>query len=85
MNNITESENRAPWGLMTVLFLAGVVSAAQVGKIPGILPLLRTDLELSLFEASWIVSVLTVIGAASGVAIGAFADRILRDKKIEMV
>ena len=76
LNHITESEDRTPWGLVTVLLLAGVVSAFQVGKIPSMLPLLRTDLELSLFKASWIISVLTVIGATCGVAMGAFTDRI---------
>jgi len=76
LNDMTESEDRTPWGLVTVLLLAGVVTAFQVGKVPGTLPLLRSDLELSLFKASWIISIFPAIGAATGVVMGAFADRI---------
>jgi MFS family permease len=59
-----------------VLIGTGVVSAFQVGKVPGVLPVLRTDLQLTLFAASWVISMLNVIGALAGVLMGAFADRI---------
>lgn len=65
-----------PWRVIVLLIAAGVVSAFQVGKVPGVLPMLRADLELTLFGASWIISMLNVIGAAAGVMMGVFADRI---------
>ncbi len=65
-----------PWKVVVVLIGTGVVSSFQVGKVPGVLPVLRTDMQLTLFAASWVISMLNVIGALAGVLMGAFADRI---------
>lgn len=65
-----------PWRVVVLLIGAAVVSSFQVGKVPGVLPTLMTDLDLTLFEASWVISMLNVIGALTGVFMGAFADRI---------
>ncbi len=65
-----------PWTVVVVLIGTGVVSSFQVGKVPGVLPVLRTDMQFTLFAASWVISMLNVIGALVGVLMGAFADRI---------
>ena len=65
-----------PWRIIVLLIGAAVVSAFQVGKVPCALPLLRADLNLTLFEAGWVISMLNAIGALTGVFMGAFADRI---------
>ena len=65
-----------PWTVVVVLIGTGVVSSFQVGKVPGVLPVLSIDMELTLFAASLVISMLNVIGALAGVLMGAFADRI---------
>lgn len=65
-----------PWRIVVLLIATGVVCAFQVGKVPGVLPMLRSDLGLTLFGASWIISMLNVIGGVAGVLMGVFADRI---------
>lgn len=65
-----------PWTVVAVLIGTGVVSAFQVGKVPGVLPVLRNDMQFSLFASSWVISMLNVIGAITGILMGAFADRI---------
>ena len=71
-----KSEEVTPWRIVVLLIGTGVVSAFQVGKVPGVLPMLMTDLKLTLFMASWVIAILNVIGAAAGVFMGGFADRI---------
>ena len=71
-----ESEARTRWGIVVILICTGIVSSFQVGKIPGAIPILRENFGISLFAASWIISLLTIIGAAAGVVLGAFGDRI---------
>lgn len=65
-----------PWRVVLLLIGTGVVAAFQVGKVPGVLPMLRTDLHLTLFAASWVISMLNVIGALAGIVMGVVADRI---------
>jgi MFS family permease len=64
------------WGIVFLLMGTGVVSSFQIGKVPGVLPMLMTDLGLTLFVASWVIVVLNVIGAVAGVFMGGFADRV---------
>ena len=72
----TEPDDNIHWTVVTILICAGVVGAFQVGKIPGAIPIIRQEFGISLFTASWIISLITVIGATSGVVMGAFGDRI---------
>lgn len=65
---------RTDWGLVLLIFSAGVVAAFQVGKAPPSLPLLRADLKMSLFAAGWVISTYTLVGVVSGGLIGALAD-----------
>jgi MFS family permease len=55
---------RTRWGLVLLLITAGVIGAFQVGKAAIAVPVLREDLGLSLYSASWIVGALGILGAA---------------------
>lgn len=64
------------WWAVLVLVSCGAVVAFQVGKAPPSLPSLRTDLHLTLTQAGWTVSLLSVLAATCGVAIGLLAPSI---------
>ena len=70
------SEKATPWKIVLLLIGTGIAASFQVGKVPVALSMLRSDLGLTLFWASWVISVFSVIGAAAGVFMGGFADRI---------
>lgn len=55
--------------------LAGIVLALNIGKLPPALPVLRSELGLSLVQVSWMVSLFMVGPALIGVVAGSFADR----------
>lgn len=76
MEDIRNSNNITPWRIVIVLICTGIVSSFQVGKIPAALPVFRAEFVISLFIASLIISFLTIIGATTGVVMGAFGDRI---------
>jgi MFS family permease len=50
------------------------VAAFQVGKAPPVLPLLRTELGLSLVMAGWVLSATSILGAFTAPGIGAISD-----------
>jgi MFS family permease len=52
------------------LLAAGVVGAAQVGKSAAALPPLQVEYGLGLAAASWFVSVVSLLGAVGGAALG---------------
>jgi MFS family permease len=62
------------WGHVFLFFAAGVVAAFQTGKAPPVLPLLRTDLGLSLVMAGWVLSATSILGAFTAPAVGAVSD-----------
>ena len=82
MKKEPEPLTQTRWGLIFLLFGGGVVAAFQIGKVPPALPAIRTELGLSLFAASWLVSIFSILGASSGIFIGALADWIGRRKMI---
>jgi len=43
---------RSRWGVVMIAIAAGIVAAVQVGKVPPLITLFQTELELSLV-ASW--------------------------------
>ena len=51
------------------------MGAAQLGKLPGALPDIRADLDISLVTAGWIISTFVMIGAICSVAAGMTGDR----------
>jgi len=67
---------KSPWGLILILFGAGILSAFQVGKVPPVLADIRSDLAISLFHAGWLLSVFNLTGLLLGTCTGAIADAI---------
>jgi predicted MFS family arabinose efflux permease len=72
----TGAEAQSPWGLIFILFGAGILSAFQVGKVPPVLSDMRADLGISLFDAGWLLSVFTFTGLLMGTFTGAIADAV---------
>jgi len=64
------------WPRVAALYLAAITVAFQYGKVPGALPVLRAELDLSLVTSGWLVSTLNLITAVLGAVFGALADRI---------
>jgi len=69
-------EDKSPWGLIFILFGAGILSAFQVGKVPPVLSDIRMDLAISLFYAGWVLSIFNLTGLFLGTFTGAIADAI---------
>ena len=67
------SERR--WAVVLVL-AAGVVAAAQVGKAPPALPIIRAELGLSLVQAGWVATAINSVTATLGIALGLVAARL---------
>jgi MFS family permease len=63
------------WAYIVLLLFAGICAAAQVGKVPPAIPVLRDDLHFGLVAAGWVISMFSVIGALSGAALGSITDR----------
>ena len=70
------SEQRTPWDLVGLLVLAGMVAAFHVGKAPPALPSIRADLDASLRQAGWLLSIVNLVTAIGGMAIALTADRL---------
>ncbi|MEJ2726443.1 MAG: MFS transporter, partial [Deltaproteobacteria bacterium] len=68
------SETRTQWGRLILLVGVGIVAAFQIGKAPPALPLLRTDLGLTLFLAGWVLSAFNFMGALAAPVAGAVSD-----------
>jgi len=62
--------------LVLFVFAAGWLSAAQVGKVPPSLSILRQEFALSLVEAGWFASLIACVAALLGVICGLGAARI---------
>lgn len=62
------------WSSVYIVLAVGIIAASQIGKAPPSLPLIRAELKLSLLNAGWVLSAVTVPGAVIGILIGAFAD-----------
>ncbi|MBU2631723.1 MAG: MFS transporter [Proteobacteria bacterium] len=71
-----QKEDQSPWGLIFILFGAGILSAFQVGKVPPVLSDIRLDLYISLFYAGWLLSIFNLTGLLFGTFAGAIADAI---------
>jgi len=73
---VKTTEDNSPWGLIFLLFGAGILSAFQVGKVPPVLTDIRMDLAISLFYAGWVLSIFNLTGLFLGTFTGAIADAV---------
>jgi len=64
------------WPAVFAAIFAGVVGACAFGKMSPALPLLKTEVGLSLIEAGWLVSSFNALAAAGAILFGVLADRI---------
>ena len=69
------SENTDQWSRIWAVFLTGVAAAFLVGKAPAALPVLRAELNLSLFQAGLVVSMFSLVAAVAGILFGALSDK----------
>jgi len=69
-----DAEMRTQWGRLFLLVGVGMAAAFQIGKAPPALPLLRTELGLTLFLAGWVLSAFNIIGAIAAPLAGAVSD-----------
>jgi len=69
------SENVGQWPRIWAVFLTGVAAAFLVGKAPAALPVLRAELNLSLFQAGLVVSMFSLVAAVAGILFGALSDQ----------
>jgi MFS family permease len=73
---VTETQDGARrWPRIWAVFLTGVAAAFLVGKAPAALPILREELDLSLFQAGLVVSMFSLVAALTGCFFGALSDR----------
>lgn len=63
------------WPAVTVLLLAGVVGACQIGKAAIAVPLLQRELGLTLVAAAWIVGAYGTVAALAGMPAGIVVAR----------
>lgn len=59
----------------TVVLLAGVVAALQVGKLPPALPVLQAQMGLTWTQAGFLLSMVQLAGMSLGLVVGLSADR----------
>jgi len=69
------SENVGQWPRIWAVFLTGVAAAFLVGKAPAALPVLRAELNLSLFQAGLVISMFSLVAAVGGILFGALSDK----------
>lgn len=67
---------RAHTGAIVLVLLSGALVAAQVGKVPPLLPAIRGELDIDLVGAGWLTSLTTLTGALFGATFGFVVDRI---------
>ena len=63
------------WRGIWAVFCGGLVAGAYMTKVPPALPQMRAALDLSLVEATFIVTTFNVLGMLVGMVAGMFADR----------
>lgn len=63
-------QERTDWLQVTLIIVAGIIGAFQIGKVAIAIPILREDLGLSLFAISWIAGSYAALGVVGGIAAG---------------
>jgi MFS family permease len=67
---------RSPWPLVGLLYLCGLLAAAQLGKMSALAPLIATALGLSLTTVAIAISLIEIGGATLGTVAGLIAHRL---------
>lgn len=67
---------RSPWPLVWLLYLCGLLAAAQLGKMSALAPLVASALGLSLTAVAVAISLIEIGGATLGAVAGLFANRL---------
>ena len=74
MQKITAT--RTQWHHIIIIICIGIGTAFYIGKVPPALPFIRSELEMDLVTAGWVVSIFNALGTVIGIAVGLLADRI---------
>lgn len=64
------------WPAVLAATLCGVAVAMNIGKLPIVLPQLRTEFGLSLTAAGWLAAAFSALAVVTGVFVGIVADRV---------
>ena len=67
---------RTHWPAVLAAALAGVAIAVNIGKLPLALPLLRSELGLSLVQAGWVGAMMNALAMAAALAVGLLAGKL---------
>ena len=67
---------RTQWRQIIITICIGISTAFYIGKVPPALPFIRSELEMDLVTAGWVVSIFNALGTIIGIAVGLLADRI---------
>jgi len=67
---------RSPWPLVCLLYLSGLLAAAQLGKLSALAPLIAHSLGLSLTTVALAISLIELGGATLGAVAGLLAQRV---------
>jgi len=62
------------WPVILLALGGGILAASHFGKMPPSLPAIRDDLQLTLVQAGWAVSVFSLIGLIFGLFAGLLTD-----------
>ena len=66
----------SPWPLVGLLYLSGLLAAAQLGKMSALAPLIANALGLGLTTVAIAISLIEIGGATLGAVAGLFAQRL---------
>ena len=70
-----KAEAPTHWPAVAAVTAAGLAIALNVGKVPVALPVLRSELGLSLVQAGWVSSMLTTVAVFCAAAVGMWVGR----------
>jgi predicted MFS family arabinose efflux permease len=58
----TLTDHRQAWAVMRVTFVAGIVAAINAFKVPPLMQLLRTELQVDMVTGGWLMSISSLSG-----------------------
>jgi MFS family permease len=68
--------SHSPWPLVGLLYLSGLLAAAQLGKLSALAPLIASSLGLGLTTVALAISLIELGGSTMGAAAGLLAHRL---------